>query len=96
MSAASPTAAMSAIYESSQKPLDDFVRAKPRHEGQVGAVFSIHGRIAGIDVFDCADTFDKAAPKLIRSYALERSGELAPGREQRSWHERRAGVSGRY
>lgn len=77
MSARSPTAAMSAIYESSQEPLDDFVRAMPRQQGQVGAVFSIHGRIAGIDVFDCADTFVKAAPKLMRSYALD-ALETAP------------------
>jgi hypothetical protein len=71
MSASSPTAAMSAIYESSRSPLDDFVRSMPRHQGQVGAVFAIHGRIAGIDVFDCADTFSKAVPKLMRSYALD-------------------------
>jgi hypothetical protein len=71
MSAASPTAAMAAIYESSRESLDGFVAEMPRQEGQVGAVFSIQGRMAGIDVFDCADTFAKAAPKLMRSYALD-------------------------
>ena len=71
MSASSPTAAMSAIYESSREPLEDFVAEMPQHQGQVGAVFAIHGRIAGIDVFDYADTFVKAAPKLMRSYALD-------------------------
>jgi hypothetical protein len=71
MSAASPTSAMSAIYERTQTKLDEFIRAMPRRGGQVGAVFSIGGRVAGIDVFDSTDTFAKAAPKLVRSYAVD-------------------------
>ena len=60
---------MSAIYERSQMQLDDFVHAMPQCVGQVGAVFSISGQIAGVDAFDFADTFAKAAPEAIRSYA---------------------------
>lgn len=71
MSVASPTAAMSAIYERSQARLNDFIRAMPRRDRQVGAVFSIGSQVAGIDAFDSADTFTKAAPKLIRSYAVD-------------------------
>jgi hypothetical protein len=71
MSVQSETGAMSAIYERSQIQLDDFVLAMPKCDGQVGAVFSIGGQIAGFDAFDSADTFAKAAPKLIRSYAVD-------------------------
>jgi hypothetical protein len=71
MSVASPTSAMSAIYERSQMRLDDFVHAMQRQHGQVGAVFSIGGQVAGVDIFDSADTFTKIAPKLVRSYALD-------------------------
>jgi hypothetical protein len=71
MSATSPTGAMAAIYERSQTQLGEYIKAMPRLDRQVGAVFSICGQIAGVDVFDCADTFAKAAPKLIRSYAID-------------------------
>jgi len=62
---------MSAIFERSQTQLDDLVLAMPRYDRQVGAVFSIGGQIAGFDAFDSAETFAKAAPKLIRSYAVD-------------------------
>jgi hypothetical protein len=71
MSAASPTGAMSAIYEHTRTRLNEFVRAMPRRGGQVGAVFSIGGWVVGVDAFDSTDTFTKAAPKLIRSYAVD-------------------------
>jgi hypothetical protein len=62
---------MSAIYEDNQTKLDDFVRAMPQTDRQVGAVFSIGGKVVGLDAFDSADTFVKVAPKLIRSYAVD-------------------------
>lgn len=71
MAVASPTAAMSALYDHSRARLDDFVGAMPHNERQVGAMFCIGGDIVGIDAFDCATTFAKAAPKLIRSYAID-------------------------
>ena len=43
----------------------------PQNEKQVGAVFLIGGKVVGVDAFDSADTFAKAAPKLIRSYAVD-------------------------
>ncbi len=71
MRASSPTGAMSAIYERSKARLDDFVRAMPRRNRQVGAVFSIDGRVSGLDVVDRCQTFAEIAPKLIRSYAID-------------------------
>jgi hypothetical protein len=71
MSASSPTGAMAAIYERSHARLDDFVHAMPRRDRQVGAVFSINAQVAGVDIFDCANTFTKVSAKLIRSYAID-------------------------
>jgi len=71
MSAASATGAMAAIYEQSRKQLNDYVDSAPKHDGQVGAIFSISGQIAGVDIFASADTFAKASAKLIRSYAVD-------------------------
>lgn len=71
MSVASETAAMSDIYEANQNKLNDFVRGMPVKDKQVGAVFSIGGVVVGLDAFDSVRTFAKAAPKLVRSYAVD-------------------------
>lgn len=71
MSVTSATAAMSELYENNQTKLNEFVKAMPRTEKQVGAVFLIGGKIVGLDAFDSANTFAKAAPKLMRSYAID-------------------------
>jgi len=39
--------------------------------GQFGAVFAIHGRVRGLEAFDCPETCAKLLPKIIRSYALD-------------------------
>ncbi|MGQ9489038.1 MAG: ARPP-1 family domain-containing protein [Armatimonadota bacterium] len=67
----SPTGAMSDIYERYEVTLADYERAFRPAEGQVGALFSINGRIAGVDVFDYAHTLSRFFPKLVRSYALD-------------------------
>jgi hypothetical protein len=71
MSVESETAAMSAIFEMNQKKLNDFVSGMPINDNQVGAIFSIGGAVVGLDAFDSARTFAKAAPKLMRSYAVD-------------------------
>ena len=40
-------------------------------ERQVGAVFAIRGRIAGLDAFDQPATWRRLMPKLLRSYGLD-------------------------
>jgi hypothetical protein len=83
MSATSPTRAMAAIYEQSQARLGEYIKAVPRLDRQVGAVFSICGQIAGVDIFDSPDTFAKAAAKLIRSYAIDAIERHTPGLDTR-------------
>ena len=51
--------------------LDEFVAAFTPVERQVGAVFFVNGRAAGLELFDAPRTWRTLAPKLIRSYALD-------------------------
>ena len=78
--AASPTSAMSAVFDKVGTSLDEFVAAFPPTEHQVGAVFLINGQPAGLELFDAASTWRKLSPKLVRSYAidaLDRAGQTA-------------------
>ena len=71
MSAFSPTAAMSDIYQQHRGSLDDYIGAFAQQAGQVGAVFVVGTRFAGMDLFAHAETFGVLLPKLLRSYALD-------------------------
>jgi hypothetical protein len=71
MHAASPTRAMSAIYERHTSSVEQYVRAFPPSAGQIGAVFAIGDDIVGLDLFDRPSTFAALLPKLIRSYAVD-------------------------
>jgi len=69
--AASPTGAMSAIYERHASSVEEFLRAFTCQENQSGVAFAIDGRVLGLEMFDRADIFRRFFPKLIRSYALD-------------------------
>ena len=71
MGAVSDTSAMSAMFEASNVALDEFVAAFTPVERQVGAVFFVNGRAAGLELFDAPRPWRTLAPKLIRSYALD-------------------------
>ena len=67
----SPTGAMAAIYESNRDALSDYTSRFTLVQKQVGAVFMINGRVAGLDAFGRAETFEKVFSKLVGSYALD-------------------------
>jgi hypothetical protein len=69
--AASPTQAMNAAYEHRREHLERAVAAIKPIASQRGAVYLVNGKLAGIEVFDKAETYAKLAPKLARSYALD-------------------------
>lgn len=73
MRAHSPTRAMSAVYERHAAAVEDYVKALTAASvlEQVGALFAIDGRVAGLDRFDHPATLAKLLPKLVRSYALD-------------------------
>ena len=71
MAACSDTDAMADIYEQHRGSLDDYVGAFEQQTGQVGAVFVVGTRFAGVDLFAHDETFGVLLPKLLRSYALD-------------------------
>ena len=71
LDAPSPTSAMSSMYEVHGGSIDEFVKAFTPGERQVGAVFFINGRVAGLELFDAASTWRAISPKLVRSYAID-------------------------
>jgi ARG and Rhodanese-Phosphatase-superfamily-associated Protein domain len=62
---------MSAMFDTWHGALDAFVATFTPVGRQVGAVFFVNGRAAGLELFDAARTWRTLAPKLIRSYALD-------------------------
>ncbi|MBM3650683.1 MAG: TIGR02452 family protein, partial [Alphaproteobacteria bacterium] len=70
MGVLSDTGAMSDIYRAKEDELASMTAA-PSHEGQVGAVFAIAGRIAGVELFERAEIYARLAAKIISSYALD-------------------------
>lgn len=80
MGSFSDTSAMSDMFEQHEDRIDDFVRALEPVPGQAGAVFAINGRVVGLELFDVPGTWQKLAPKLVRSYALDAiDRDAAPG-----------------
>jgi hypothetical protein len=71
LGAVSDTSAMSAMFDACHVALDEFVAAFTPIERQVGAVFFVNDRAAGLELFDARRTWRTLAPKLIRSYALD-------------------------
>jgi hypothetical protein len=71
LDAPSDTSAMSAMYDKATDSLEDFVKSFLPQERQVGAVFIVNGRVAGLELFDAASTWRKLSSKLVRSYALD-------------------------
>lgn len=57
-----------ASVEDRLEPLRGKVAPLP---GQVGAVFAVGGEIAGVELFDAAETLGKLLPKLVDSYLFD-------------------------
>lgn len=67
----SPTSAMREAFETRAADVERHVGALAWREGQIGALFSIDGQPAGLDVFDHPRTCQKMMAKLVRGYALD-------------------------
>jgi hypothetical protein len=68
---ASPTQAMSALYDQHARGVEEFVRGFNCQKEQCGVAFAISGRVLGLDLFDSAEVMNKFFEKLVRSYALD-------------------------
>ena len=71
LNAESPSMAMSEIYRKKAPSIDAYVKHFDLTDAQVGAVFMINGRVAGMDCFGKPETFAKIFKKLVESYALD-------------------------
>ena len=67
----SATSAVEQVYKDHETKLGEYVERLACVKGQAGAVFSVKGRLAGMELFDTADTCQLLMPKIIRSYALD-------------------------
>lgn len=67
----SATSAVEQVYHDHEEKLAQYVAKLQCVDGQVGAVFSIRGRVTGLEFFDNALTCRLLMPKIIRSYALD-------------------------
>ncbi|MCS6977347.1 MAG: hypothetical protein NZM31_10125 [Gemmatales bacterium] len=67
----SASEALEQAYEDYQYTLDELIKKHPVPEDSVGAVFAFNGEVAGLEVFDNAETLRKLWPKLLRSYGLD-------------------------
>lgn len=81
----SPSGAMAAIYEKERPSLEEYVRGFHLIDSQVGAVFMINGKVAGMDAFGRPDTFSKVFKKLVESYALDAIDWYDPYKEQKAY-----------
>ncbi len=69
--AASPSMAMSAVFDKDHALVADYRKAFHPVPGQLGALFLVNGRPAGLDGFGRRDTFALVFDKLLASYALD-------------------------
>ena len=71
MRAFSDTGASGALYERCREELDEFIANLKPTPNQVGAVFAVAGRPAGVEIFRSPHLFAHLFPKLVRSYGLD-------------------------
>ncbi len=79
--AAAPTEAMSDVYAHVSRDTTDFRLAFRPVARQVGGLFAIDGRPAGVELFDAPSTFASTLGRLVESYAMdaiETQGRTAP------------------
>ncbi len=71
LGAASPTQAMSAMYDSHAVSMEPYLRAFAWTERQAGMLFAIGPSTLGMDLLDAPAAMQRIFPKLLRSYALD-------------------------
>jgi ARG and Rhodanese-Phosphatase-superfamily-associated Protein domain len=71
MKAKSVTSAAAAMYEKAHRHLEEFQERLEVVPRQAGAIFTINGIVAGVDLFDSPATWRKSMRKLVQSYGLD-------------------------
>jgi len=84
MEAPSPTGAMAAIYDKERPSIKEYVKHFSLIDSQVGAIFMINGKVAGLDAFGKPGTYSKVFRKLLESYALDAIDWFDPDKEHKA------------
>lgn len=71
---ASPSAAMSDVFDGRRADLEEASRAIRHLDDQLGAVAQVGGRVVALDLGGRADVFASLLPRLAQGYALEALG----------------------
>ena len=82
--ATSPSMAMASIYEKDMPSIQEYVKHFKLIDSQVGAIFMIDGKVAGLDSFGKPGSFSKVFKKLIESYALDAIDWFDPDKEHKA------------
>jgi hypothetical protein len=69
--AASPSMAMSHIYEKDMPSIQKYMKHFKLIDCQMGEFFMINGKVVGMECFGKAESFSKIFKKLVESYALD-------------------------
>jgi len=83
----SDTGAAAALYDTHRAGLDDYRQAFSPVAAQLGTLFTLNGRVLGLDLFDSPRTLASLLPKLVESSALDAidaggEGAAEGGREE--------------
>ena len=84
MGAPSPTGAMAAMYDKERLTIEEYVKPFRLITSQVGAIFMINGKVAGMDAFGKPGTFSEVFKKLLESYALDAIDWYDPNQESKA------------
>jgi hypothetical protein len=68
---ASPTSSLHDVFDSVEDRLQQHRGKDTPLPGQIGAVFVVGGAVAGVELFDAADTLGKLLHKLVDSYLFD-------------------------
>jgi hypothetical protein len=82
LNAESPSMAMSEIYRKEAPSIQKYIKNFDLTDSQVGAVFMINGKVAGMDCFGKPETFSKVFKKLVESYALDAIDSLGKNNDK--------------
>lgn len=71
MGSQSRTQAMSGLFEERERQIEHITAAFSPQPRQVGAVFALRGKLAGLEMFDAPQTMQKYLRGIVEGYALE-------------------------
>jgi hypothetical protein len=71
LGATSPTSALGDGFDSRANDIDDFLETLKPQPGQIGVIYRIGGKLAGLDLFGSKRAFAQAYAKLVRGSALQ-------------------------